>query len=180
MCPELTDVRDHVTLQRRALDARWAAAWPGDSTGGGGVLSFDDPELPPGEVRFPELDAGTYRVIAEAPGCATLVTAPFELAQGEPPRALTLHLAPGLPARGRVLESTGAPAGGVDVRLRLGDLDVALGTTEEDGTYETRQLPAADVEGSLSARAFLDEVTVPLGPDRATLPDLVLPPVRRE
>lgn len=174
--------RDQVTLQR-LVNGRWSVARsepPRVVRDGvrGELLTFDDDDVPPDRVHFPRLRPGTYRAIAELDGCATVVSAPLTLAPGASAQAVALRLAPGRSARGRVVDAAGKPVSGASINLRLGDHDVHLGDANEDGAFETTQLPMGPLPEDavlVVHEAFMGpEALVPLAADATWLGDVVI------
>jgi RNA polymerase sigma-70 factor (ECF subfamily) len=176
------EARDHVTLQRLE-DGGWTSASSEqervvhEGVDAGGVLTFREDDVPPDEVRHPRLQPGTYRVIVDLEGFATLVSAPLTLAPGASAQEVVVRLAPGRTARGRVVDRVGKPIAGASVDLCLGDHEVSLGTTAEDGTFETTRLPAGplpDDAALIVSDGFMGpETRSPLAPDATWLGDLV-------
>lgn len=176
------EARDHLTLQRLEAGV-WTSASSEqervvhEGVDAGGVLTFHDDDVPPDEARYPRLQPGTYRVIGDLVGFATVVSPLLTLAPGASAQELAMRLTPGRTARGRVVDRAGRPIAGASVDLCLGDHEVSLGHTGDDGTFETTQLPAGalpDDAALVVSDGFMGpETRSPLAPDATWLGDLI-------
>jgi hypothetical protein len=134
-----------------------------------------------GRIELSELSAGPTWVAVFAPGCPPRSAGPFALSSGETMGPIPIELERGARIRGRVLQESGGPLPGAQVRIsdRGGKLGFPLLLlADAEGRYATAWLPAgtyvleAFVPSQPGRRSGEREIELQTGEEREENPAL--------